>query len=171
MKMSGTASVSSNTALTLSERLSAEARVPASDRRGVRLVHVRSASFPLNRCVACDRQLATGDPGYDANFPLSTPECAVLIRARVCALCLGNPGVAAPEGVRRMVLAIFEHLGEWYAVRDSDRQLRAFPTGATARMHALPLTSRRSRFAESALRLNRSVAKLATGAARVRDTT
>jgi len=80
-------------------------------------VHLRSATFSFNRCIACDRRLPTGNAGYDANFPLSTPECVVLICARVCALCLGDPGVAAAEGVRRMALAIFKHLGEWYASR------------------------------------------------------
>jgi hypothetical protein len=95
-------------------------------------VHIRSATFPLSRCVACDRHLPTGDAGRKANFPLSTPECVVLIRARVCALCLDNPVAATQIGVRRMALAIFTHLSEWYLARLARSTRGAFAASGIA---------------------------------------
>ena len=80
-------------------------------------VCIRSITFPLNRCVACDRHLPKVDPVREADFPVFTPECVVLIRARVCTLCLADPGVDTESGMRHMALTIFGHLVEWYTAR------------------------------------------------------
>ena len=48
------------------------------------LVHIRTAVYPSTRCGACDRQINRSDQASEADFPLSTPERLVLIRARVC---------------------------------------------------------------------------------------
>jgi hypothetical protein len=106
-------------------------------------VHIRSASFHLNRCVACDRHLPTGDAGREANFPLSTPECVVLIRARVCARCLDDPTVATQMRVRRMALAIFTHLAEWYVARLARSTLGA--CAASGKAHGTGCARSRSR--------------------------
>jgi hypothetical protein len=92
------------------------------------LVHIRTATFCLSRCAGCDRRLAIGDASCEGNFPLSTPEYVVLIRARVCALCLADPSLAGPTGMRRMALVIFGHLGEWYAARTARSARRTLAT-------------------------------------------
>ena len=107
------------------------------------LVHIRTATFCLGRCAACDRRLAASDPSCEGNFPLSTPEYVVLIRARVCALCLADPALAGPTGMRRMALAIFGHLGEWYAARTA-RSAQRIPA-ATHRTQPAGCVRSRSR--------------------------
>ena len=81
------------------------------------LVHVRMAVYPSTRCAACDRRLTASDQASVGTFPLVTPEHLVLLRARVCGPCLGEPTLSLPAGVPRMALAIARHLGDWYAAQ------------------------------------------------------
>jgi hypothetical protein len=67
----------------------------------------------------------------------------VLIRARVCALCLADPGVVTQMGVRRMALAIFTHLGEWYLARLARSTPGAF--AASGEAHGAGCARSRSR--------------------------
>ena len=45
---------------------------------------VRTLAYPSTRCVACHRRLRRLDQASQGNFPLSTPERLVVLRAGVC---------------------------------------------------------------------------------------
>src|SRR5919198_4632546 len=90
-----------------------------------RLVHIRTAEYPRTRCAACDRRLNRADESGDGQFPIATPVCMVLIRARVCAQCLSDPALKHPAGVGRLALAIVRRLAEWYATPLARSALRA----------------------------------------------
>lgn len=90
-----------------------------------RLVHIRTAAYPRTRCAACDRRLNRADESCDGEFPISTPVCMVLIRARVCARCLCDPALKHPAGVGHLALAIVRRLAEWYATPLARSALRA----------------------------------------------
>ena len=106
-----------------------------------RLVHLRTAAYPSRRCAGCDRRLARADEASAGRFPLSTPECLILVRARVCAVCLADPALRQPSGLRRLALAIVRHLGDWYATRPAG----AAPRSAIAAHRTPPAGARRAR--------------------------
>jgi hypothetical protein len=106
-----------------------------------RLVHIRTAAYPSRRCAACARRLAPADEASAGHFPLSTPECLIVIRARVCATCLAEPAVREPSGLRHLALAIARHLGDWYATRP----VGSAPRSAVAAHRTLPAGARRAR--------------------------
>jgi hypothetical protein len=97
-----------------------------------RLVHIRTSAYPRTRCVSCDRRLTRADQASEGAFPLSTPACMVLIRARVCALCLADPALKDASGVSRLALAIVRLLANWYANPRAKSAARA----GSKRMHA-----------------------------------
>jgi len=78
-----------------------------------RLVHV--AAYPATRCAACGRRLGSPDHAREGAFPLSTPKYVVVVRARVCTVCLTDPVLRRKSGVRRLALAIARQLLTWHA--------------------------------------------------------
>jgi hypothetical protein len=114
------------------------------------LVHIRTAAYPRARCAACDRRLTPADDeAIEGAFPLSTPACMVLIRARVCALCLADPALKDAWGVSRLALAIVRRLANWYAnppaksaARAGSEQMHAHEPGRPKRRPRALTTSR-----------------------------
>jgi hypothetical protein len=115
------------------------------------LVHIRTAAYPRTRCAACDRRLSRADEASEGAFPLSTPVCMVLIRARVCALCLADPALKDASSVLRLALAIVRRLAQWYATpparsaaRAGSTQIHAPEPGRKKRRPGVLTTERRA---------------------------
>jgi hypothetical protein len=78
-------------------------------------VDVGTVAYPPTRCAGCCRRLSRKDRAAEGRLPISTPERLVKIHGSVCTCCLDDADLSYPSSVQRLVLAIFFHVGRWYA--------------------------------------------------------
>ena len=74
-----------------------------------------TATYPPNRCAGCERPLTPASEAIEGQFPVALRGYLLVIRCRVCRVCLDRPELRDAIGLRNKSLLILSHLCGWYA--------------------------------------------------------
>ena len=74
-----------------------------------------TTTYPPDRCAGCERLLTPNSEAIEGEFPVALRDYLLVIRCRVCRVCLDRPELRDAIGLRNKSLLILSHLCGWYA--------------------------------------------------------
>ncbi len=92
-----------------------------------------TTTYPPDRCAGCERLLTPNSEAIEGEFPVALRDYLLVIRCRVCRVCLDRPELRDAIGLRNKSLLILSHLCGWYAAALKG----AGPSDATVPAHRI----------------------------------